>query len=240
MISLFELVADHLQHAAPAQEKQAIYAKTLLGVDAAMAIEAWVEDNRNALLKLKTSEDWLSSIWALLSTQIDDNFFGQIEPSELPLELAQRWLRGVSYGDLVRFSDAKQGTKPWGTTRRHLTDADVINFLESTLGFECTLVLNAVAQSLFGEIGLGDEDAAALVLFQKSLKYGLPDWLSISCVERGFSDRVVALGLRDSLIQAGYEGVFFEPALKSHSGMMAAFLKNYPTYFEAVFDSVVE
>lgn len=236
--SLFELVADHLQQAAPAPEKQAAYAKTLLGVDAAMAVEAWVEQNRERLQALTTSEDWLSSVWPLLSTQIDDKFFGQIEPPELPMELAQGWLGGVSYGELVKLADTRGGTKPWGKQRRRLTDADVIDFLESTLGFDCSLVLAAVAQSLFGERGLGVEDAAALTLFQKSLKYGLPDWLSISCVERGFADRVVALGLRDSLIQVGYEGVYFGPALESHSDTIAAFLKIYPTYFEAVFESI--
>lgn len=240
MISLFELLADHLQQAAPAPEKQAAYAKTLLGVDAAMAVEGWVEQNREHLLELKTSEDWLSAVWPLLSTQIDDKFFGEIEPQELPLELAQGWLNGVSYGDLVMRSDANQGTKPWGKKRRRLTDADVIDFLESTLGFDCSLVLAAVAQLLFGERGLGDEDAAALTLFQKSLKYGLPDWLSISCVERGFADRVIARGLRDSLIQAGYEGVYFGPALKSHTSTITEFLKTYPTYFDAVFGSIEE
>ena len=60
-------------------------------------------------------------------------------------------------------------------------------------------------------------------LFQKSLKYGLPDWLSISCVGRVFADQVVALGLRDGLIQAGYEGVYFGLALKSHGDAIAAF-----------------
>ena len=138
----------------------------------------------------------------------------------------------------MTLAETRKGTKPWGKTRRRLTDADVIDFFESTLGFDCSLVLGAIAQSLFDERGLGDEDAAALTLFQKSLKYGLPDWLSISCVERGFADRVVALGLRDRLIQAGYEGVYFGPAEKSHNDTIAAFLKAYPTYFEVVFESI--
>ncbi len=237
MISLFELVADYLQQAAPAPEKQAAYAKTLLGVEAAMAVEAWVEQNRERLLAITTNEDWLSTVWPLLSAQIDDKFFGQVEPPELPMELAQGWLRGVSYGDLVALAETRNGTKPWGKKRRRLTDADVIDFLESSLGFDCSLVLAAVVQSLFGERGLGD-DAAALTLFQKSLQYGLPDWLSISCVERGFADRIVALGLRDNLIQVGYGGVYLGPALKAHSDTIAAFLKTYPTYFEAVLESI--
>lgn len=240
LVNLFELVADYVQRVAPAPIKQASYAKSLLGVDAAMAIEAWVEKHRDQLLALTTSDDWLSAVWPLLSTQIDDKFFDKIDPPELPQELALQWLGGVSYGNLVSLANNRNGTKPWGKNRRRLTDADVIDFLESTLGFDCSLVLAAVAQSLFGERGLDSEDAAALRLFQKALKYGMPDWLSISCVERGFADRVIALGLRDLLIQAGYEETYLGPALKPHREIISAFLKGYPTYFEAVLGSITE
>ena len=239
MVSLFELVADHVQRAAPAPEKQAAYAKTLLGVDGAMVIEAWVEANRELLLALTTNAEWLDAVWPLLGMRVDDKFFRSIEPLTLPRELAQGWLRGASYCDLIAVAESQEATKPWGELqRRRLSGADVIDFLERTLGFDCSLVIAAVAQSLFGEHGLGDDDAAALTLFQKALKYGLPDWLSISCVERGFADRVVALSLRDSLVQSGYEGVYFGLALKTHRDIISTVLATYPTYFEAVMESI--
>ncbi|MFZ6747055.1 DEAD/DEAH box helicase [Undibacterium sp. JH2W] len=193
LVGLFELVADHVQSVVPMPGKQATYAKTLLGVDAAIAIEKWVEERRDKLLELTTNIDWLNNVWPLLCEQIDDKFFGQIEPPELPKELAFQWLIGVSYGDLVAYAESKNGTKPWGKRRRRLTDTDVIKFLENTLSFDCSLLLSAVAQLLFGSTNSFNDDTAALTLFQKSLKYGLPDWISISAVERGFADRVIAL-----------------------------------------------
>lgn len=238
MVNLFELLAEYVQKAAPEPEKQAIYAKTLLGVDTAKAVEAWVQQNREHLLTLQTNQAWLNAIWPLFSTLINDKFFGQVEPLELPLKLAQRWIEGVSYGSLEKFTIAEKGTKPWGKARRKLNDADVIDFLESTLSFNCSLVLAAVSQTLFGESNLRDEEAAALTLFQKSLKYGLPDWLSISCFERGFADRIIALDLQDCLIKAGYTGSYFGQAMKPHRETIETVLKSYPTYFEATWNSI--
>lgn len=238
LMILFDLVANHVQQSAPAPQKQAEYAKTLLGVDAAIAIEVWVVKNRERLLTLTNNEDWLIAVWELLSQQIDDKFFSQVEPRELSITLAINWMNGLSYGELIAIASSKNGTKPWGTKRRRLTEADVVDFVESTLGFDCSLILAAVAQSLFGDRGLMSEDAAAISLFQKSIKYGLPDWLSISCVELGFADRAVASGMRDCLIQAGYDEAYADMAMHSHRSEISNFLESYPSYFMAVLDSI--
>jgi hypothetical protein len=136
---------------------------------------------------------------------------------------------------LFQLSDIQKGTKPWGTQKpRHLTDDDIIEFCESTLGFRCSLVLAAVAQFLFGESTMQEEDAAALTLFQKALKYGLTNWQSISCYEDGFADRVIAQRLCDAASANGFSGTFFHPALVSHRKPIEAVLKEYPSYFQSV------
>ena len=239
LIVLFGLVADYIQDQAPTQERQAVYAKTLLGVVSAMQIEEWVNQNRESLLGMETNEEWLSMVWSLFASQLEDKFFHTIEPVSLPAQLATKWLQGVNYLDLIEHTVTANGTKPWGDTqRRRITDEDVIDFCESTLGFECSLVLAALAQFLFGERAMGDEDAAALTLFQKALKYGLPDWLSISSIEQGFADRVVAQRLRDTLLASGYSGGFVEPALRTHRDLVAGILTEFPTYFESVLEGI--
>jgi hypothetical protein len=118
-----------------------------------------------------------------------------------------------------------------------LTENDIVDFFERALGFECGLILAAVAQFLFGENGIDDEKAAALTLFQKALKYGLPDVQSISCYEDGFVDRVVAQHLCQAVRGKGYVDNFFEPALEMHRDIVETVLKNYPSYFESVLTS---
>jgi hypothetical protein len=232
--TLFSSVAEYVNQNEPSAEKQAVYSKTLLGVRSAKAVEQWVNDNRDSLLTLDTNENWLAMVWGLFSEQVDDQFFRTVEPDSLGIQLATRWLLGSPYHMLFEYSSVENGSKPWGSGRRGLTDDDVTGFCENKLGFECSLVLSAVAQFLFGEGDFNEEDMAALTLFQKSLKYGLPDWPSISCYEHGFSDRVVAQRLCDVVHAAGYAGKFFEPALRSHRGQIKEALEDYPSYFESV------
>ncbi len=233
--SLFISVAEYLQQQEPATEKQAAYSKTLLGVRSAKAVEQWVTANRELLLTFDSNEDWLAMVWGLFSEQSDDKFFHAVEPKSLPIQLATRWLQGAPHLVLFALSSSEKGSKPRGAENRtRLTEDDIVAFCERTLGFECSLVLAAAAQFLFGESGINDERAAALTLFQKALKYGLPDWPAISCYEQGFADRVIAQRLCDTVRAAGFAGKFFAPALESHREQIEAALNEYPSYFGSV------
>lgn len=233
--ALFNSVAEYVHQQEPAAEKKAAYSKTLLGVKSAKAVECWVTDNREALMSLESKEDWLTMVWPLFSDQLDDKFFHTVEPKSLPIQLARQWLQGNSYQVLIELSRSERGTKPWGTKqRRRLTEDDIIAFCENTLGFECSLVLAAVAQFLFMENGSRVEQATPISLFQKALKYGLPDWPSISCYESGYADRVIAQRLCNVVRAEGFSGSFFSLAIKSHRERIEAELKDYPSYFESV------
>ena len=174
-------------------------------------------------------------VWGLFSEQSDDKFFHSVEPKPLAIQLATRWLQGSPYLVLFAHSSAEEGSKPWGVEkRRRLTDDEIVDFCESTLGFECSLVLAAVAQFLFGENGVHDERAADVILFQKALKYGLPDWPSVSCYEYGFADRMVAQRLCDAARTEGFSGKRFASALELHRDRIEAALADYPSYFGSV------
>lgn len=233
--TLFVSVAEYVDAQEPAAQKQVAYAKTLLGVRSAKAIEQWVNDNRELLLTLDSSTDWLTVIWPMFAQQSENAFFHTVQPDSLAMHLAMRWIHGAPYKALFAHSANEKGSKSWGAKkRRRLTDDNIVDFCENTLGFECSLVVAAVAQFLFMEGGVTDEHSAALNLFQKSLRYGLPDWLSISSYELGFSDRVLAQRLCDAIRADGFEGQFFAPALGPHRDRIEAVLADYPSYFESV------
>lgn len=233
--TLFVSVADFLEQQEPAIEKQAIYSKTLLGIRNAKAIELWVDKVREELLALDSNEAWLSRTWELFAQQSDDKFFHTIEPRELPQQLAVMWLKGCPYKAIYAHAKRKDGTKPWGESkRRKLTEDEIMSFCENKLGFDCTLVLAAAAQFLFGENSINNDDAAALTVFQKSLKYGLPDEQTISCFESGFPDRVIAQHLFSVVRGDGYQGRFFSKAIAAHSERIKSALLCYPSYFETV------
>ncbi len=232
--ALFISVAEYLQQQEPEPEKQAAYSKTLLGVKTAKLVEHWVISNRDFLLTLDSNEEWLAMVWGLFSELSKHKFFHTVKPDSLAIQLATQWIQGSPYLALFEHSKSERGNKPWGKMKpRPLTEDDIVEFCEKTLGFECSLILSAVAQFLFGENG-NQDGAAALSLFQKALKYGLPDGQSISCYEHGFADRIVSQRVCAAVRDDGFSEKVFAPALKSHRGRIEATLNDYPRYFESV------
>lgn len=233
--NLFSKVAEYLDVNEPNAEKQSAYSKTLLGIKNSKEIEQWVDENRSFLLTIDSNEDWLAMVWSLFEKLSDNKFFHTVAPESLLIQLAMRWVQGLPYSDLFTHSNSEEGTKAWGEKqRRRLTDDDIVVFCESVLGFECSLILAAVAQFLFGDRDVNDDSAAALTLFQKSLKYGLSDWLLISCYEYGFSDRVLVQHLCGVLRAEGLEGKFSASTVDAYREQIKLVLAEYPSYFESV------
>lgn len=233
--TLFTCVADFLQHQEPAIEKQKIYSKTLLGIRNSKAIELWINEAREDLMAIDSNEVWLSRVWELFVQQSDSKFFHTVQPHNLSQQLAAMWLDGCPYKGIYAHAKRKNGSKPWGETRRRkLTEDEIISFCENILGFDCALVLAAVAQFLFGENSINNESAAALTIFQKSLKYGLPNEQTISCYESGFADREIAQHLCSVVRGDGFQGRFFSDAIAVHRDRIKTSLRNYPSYFETV------
>jgi POLQ-like helicase len=238
IVTLFAQLSEYVNALEPAPEKQAAFAKTLLSAKEAKAIAHWVEQNATKLYSLEESSEWLDAIWSLLAELSESLFFHSVFPVQLGRGIAGMWIEGKPYHAILKHVGDVKGTRPWGKKRRKLSDDDVFDFLETTLAFECSLVLSAVAQFLFGDGILQNPVAKPLNLFLKAFKYGLPDSLAISCFEAGFPDRVIAQGLRDVLVLNGYGLDYFAPALKSHRASIDQLLQSFPTYFSAALESV--
>lgn len=239
LVQLFELSATHMERLIPEPARQAAYAKTLLGAFDSITVEAWVQERADALRALATPDEWLQAVWPLFNAVVDDKLLTGMEPAGISMQLAQGWMHGDSYRQLIDMATDAGASKPWGENRRRkLTEADVLQFLEDCLGFDCPLVAAAVGQFLFGATGLNDEEAEALNEFQKSLAYGLPSKLAVSTYESGLADRHIAQNIAIDISLAGYEGSYFRAALTDHRKVVANALSAYPSYFGAVLDSL--
>lgn len=239
LVHLFELAATYIERLVPEPTRQAAYAKTLLSAFDSAKVEAWVHERSDALRALTTADEWLQAMWPLFNAVVDDKLLTGMEPAGISIQLARQWMRGDSYQQLIAVAMDAGASKAWGeNTRRKLTEADVLQFLEGCLGFDCPLVVAAVGQFLFGTTGLNGEEAGALNEFQKSLAYGLSSKLSVSAYESGLADRHIAQDVAMDIWLAGYEGTYFRAALTEHREVVVNTLSAYPSYFAAVLDSL--
>jgi len=239
LVQLFELSATHIEQVVPEPARQMAYAKTLLGAFDARMVDAWVQEHADALRTLATPDAWLMAVWPLFNDVVDDKLLTGMEPAGIPMQLAQGWMRGASYRELIAMAKDVEASKPWGeAARRKLNDTDILQFLEGCLGFDCSLLAAAVGQFLFGVTGLNGEEAGALNEFQKSLAYGLPSKLAVSIYESGLADRHIAQDVAIEIGLAGYEGFNFRAALHEHREVVARSLAAYPSYFDKVLDSL--
>lgn len=235
IIRLFTSLAISIEEKEPIKENHLIFSKTLLGIDSSQEIYNWVHENHDQLIKINNNFDWLTKIWNILLQQIDDPFFHLTTPNNFTINVAKKWIDGDSYEELLKFSKAVQAKKPYGTKYRKVTDDDIYNFCENTLGFHGSLIIAAVGLFLFGDnFTSNNEQALPLLHFQKSLKYGLPDLQSISCYEFGFSDRFLAQELCDKLLFEGFFEDEFYKATQSHSNTIKKVLSSYPSYFSTI------
>ena len=239
LAELFDLTANHIERVAPQTERQRLFAKTLLSAADSATVEWWVREREEALRQLSTPDDWLQAVWPLFQELVDNKLLSGMEPAGMSLQLAQGWMRGTSYLELIATVKDAEASKPWGEAgRRKLNEADVLQFLEGCLGFDCPLVAAAVGQFLFGVTGLNGEEAGALNEFQKSLAYGLPSKLAVSIYESGLTDRHIAQHIAIEIWRAGYEGFHFRAALPEYHEVVADVLAAYPSYFGTVLDSL--
>ncbi|MFM0142444.1 DEAD/DEAH box helicase [Paraburkholderia sp. RL18-085-BIA-A] len=239
IVELFAQLSAYVNSLEPEPARQAAFAKTLLSARDARKIADWVSQHAEELYVLESSSDWLNAIWPLISELSDSLFFHTVAPSGLGHEIAAMWLDGKPYHSILKHVVDAKGTRPWGEKkRRRLSDDDVLDFLEKTLAFECSLLLSAVAQFLFGESTFQNPLAKPLNLFLKAFKYGLPDNLAIACYESGFPDRVIAQELRDTLVLNGYQLDYVGPAIKTQRESFEEVLQRYPSYFSTAFESL--
>lgn len=238
ILSLFAQLSEYVNAQEPVPARQTAFSKTLLSVKDAKTIALWVEQNAPELFAIGASSDWLDAIWPLLAELSESMFFEGILPARLGREIAAMWIEGNPYHEILKYVSDSNGTRPWGNRRQRLSDDDILEFLETTLAFDCSLVLSAVAQFLFGEGILQNPLAKSLNLFLKAFRYGLPDNLAISCFEAGFPDRVIAQKMRNVLILQGYNLDYVSPALKVHRNSIEQLLQNFPSYFSVALESV--
>ncbi|MDD2991422.1 MAG: helicase-related protein [Zoogloea sp.] len=239
---VFERVARRIEKIVPDAGTQARYGRTLLGVDAALAIDHWVDANLASLRFVDSADVLFEELWPLLTELSAEKRLKDTEPADALLNLARGWLAGKPFKQLLTDLDAVEAGYPFRKGRQRFAIDSVVDLCEQTFGFQFALVLSAV-RSAFEAASLTEEEAAEFAgytdLLQKRLKYGLPSQDAISYFEAGFSERVVAQKVAGKVFRGEANSLSEARALvRQYADEVGAMVKTFPSYFESVFEVI--
>jgi hypothetical protein len=243
LVAAFDAIARKIESSVPQVEMQARFGRTLLGVDAALKIDAWATENIASMRTIANEAEALSLVWPLLTRMAQEERLRDTEPAESIRELAIGWIAGTSFGQLHAKLAASGARYPHGKQRRTFSIDMVVELCEQTFGFQFSLILAAVAGALRNVAATEGEAAefeARINLLQKRLKYGLPSASAVAIFEAGFAERVVAQAI-NGLAGDGLIGtrVDVRKRLRAIDAQIVdAFFDMYPTYFRSVYDSL--
>lgn len=233
LLDLFRMLGENILQHVPIAAKRGAFSKSLKGVLDCLAIEKWVNENRQKLRGISEFSKLIECIWPIFYTQIANRTFKKVTPPDVLIFIIDSWCRGKPYYELLEILNDRNVRIGSGSRPRYPTMDHVIDICENGVSFDGTLVVAAISEIL--QLDNNDEDQAiieTLALFQKQLKYGLYSKSSILLYEIGLSDRVISQQLAALLKQNHNNKSSIIGEMRENPMQFRQLILNYPSYFE--------
>ena len=240
--AVFLSLAENIKTKAPDAEKRSMYGKTLFGLDRSIEIEEWLSSNKDELVNCVEQVLLLTTLFPLLKENITSEKFHKCENEDVIIEIAEQWVSGQSYGDILEALLERDVRFRFGTQLRSPTIDFVVDICDQALSFEGSLIIGALIEMLDSE-DEEDEDIDDLIenllVLQKSIKYGLPTLKEISLYEIGFSDRHIAMEISEELENEFTSNTAAKEQIRLYNEDVSEIITNYPAYYSEVFREVL-
>lgn len=238
---IFESVARRIERLVPETTTQHRFGRTLLGIDYALAIDAWVRANEQALEQVSSATELFERVWPLFVSLSTEKRLHDTTLHVALGGLATGWLEGHSFAVLQQQLDDIGAKYPHGANFRAFDLDLVVDLCEQTFGFEFALLLAAVKEAFvaLAAENVGDGFKWYADLLQKRLKYGLPSEESISYYEAGFSERVIAQHMANTVWDTAETSYEARNLIRDNQADFELVLHNYPSYFRDVFQGII-
>lgn len=227
---LFKLLAENISRRISDSGRRKIYGRTLYGARDAQEIDEWVQANIGRLSAANTINEIMYIVWPIMAKHIHNGVFNKCDNPAVLQDIAIEWIQGNSFSELLDTLRKKEAKLIWGTKRREFNVDHVIEICEGGLAYDGALIIGALCE--FVELVEQEETSeliSRLQLFQKQLKYGLPNDTAIILYELGFSDRVIAQEL--SALWDNQRRIKVKRFLRSKNSEIISLLNNYPHYY---------
>ncbi len=231
LINAFSLIAERVL--AVPRAKYSYYGKALLGLNQLSLIDGWIDENLPDLESSESPENILELCWPIIFKLSRNKSILKIKPEGKLLAIAQKWISGESYVELLRFLNEQNAFYQAKTQRRVIKMDHVMDLTDGALSFDAMLFVGAIADIAEGK-GLSDDIVGKLRTLQTRLKLGLSNSLEIWLYSKGYVDREICKLLASSLETKGVPMENFEHTiLRTYSQTIEEILTLLPSYFKA-------
>ena len=229
LIEAFKLISNKVLKVPV--ERRRFYGKSLLGVNDLNKISDWLDENYDWLGFDESINGTLEYIWPLILKLCRNKKIQKFLPQESVLLCATKWIKENSYHELVSELANQEATYLWGKRNITIKIDNVIELTDKILGYDCMLIVGAIADVVEGIHGESDV-TETLRNLQKCIKYGLNQPLTIWLYEKGFVDRELCKEICFSLTKMGINPQKFNyDILETHQNVVQDVLSRYPSYF---------
>ncbi|MCX5646077.1 MAG: helicase-related protein [Phycisphaerae bacterium] len=230
---LFKLLARNISANITDPGRRRVYGRTLYGVRDAQSIEGWVQANYAQLAGAKNEMEIIDVAWPLLASHIHNGVFAKFDKPDVLKEIAQEWIEGKPFYNLMETIGKKKARLIWGTRYRAFQIDDVVDLCEGGFAYDGSLLIGALSEVVeLVDQEEGGELVTSLHLLQKQLKYGLPTEAAIALYELGFPDRVVAQNVATTMNVAAEGKRKIAQMVKKRQDRIVSVLEKYPRYFQ--------
>lgn len=229
---LFQILAHNIASTIKDQNRRQLYSKTFMGIKESQAVDYWVHANLDSLIFAADKTALLDTLWPLFTNYMDSSLFTKFDNPEVLKEVLFGWVEGKSFTELLQLIEARGVLKIAGNRRESFTIGDVVDLCEGVLAYKGALLMSAVCKfvdALVKETYKISSDH--LKIFQKSLRYGLPDETTINLYELCFPDRVIAQEITSMLNFNSPQETSIFVKLAEHKDEVQELLAKYPSYF---------
>jgi len=196
IVKVFQLLADNVAEKVSEPERKKVFSKTLYGINVTSKIEAWVNDKKDILMSIANMDSFINAIWQLFCEMVENNtnssLFTRFDKPDVRKDILLAWTSGKSFAEHLKLLNEQGVHKKRGGQRCEFSVEDIVDVCENIFAFEGTLFVGAIIEFIDTFPDFDSLTKDLFKVFQKRIKYGLPNVSSINLYELGFSDRFLS------------------------------------------------
>ncbi|HFI0328775.1 TPA: DEAD/DEAH box helicase [Streptococcus suis] len=209
-----------------------IIAKNSIGLYQSELLNEWVQENKTSILSCEKEEDLLGVLTKIIIDLSNNKAMRKLSIENLNY-ISQLWIKGISYFQILESCTEKSISIEKRGKSKPIDMSDIISICDNGLGYETSMVLNAINNILEELVG---EELDVLTMLIKRLKYGLPLEKEINIYELGFSDRIVVQVIGQEINSVSKNQIRNE--IKRKSARLEDKLSDFPSYYTQIINEM--